>query len=613
MRGRVFLIFQEADLSDSIKRALSLRFRSWEGLIEKAYVSETISSSDVLGLYETITEFIQQKADPAKLRQSIALVDLQFMSFASLDVKPNPLSSSQQKNRASLTLAGLLILTFPEVQWLFHGRSRKTSSANSVLEPHAFLARDLEQALSEVSATVPLFDPTGLRNYIRSCIKKSPETGRQASALSLRDTRCAAIDDEEAYAFLHAYVGYKLGSCVHVVTTEAMLTKVFGGPDAAQRPGLEMTFEDIFLNFPDRSSEDQHLSQLEQRDNTFQGLKNVRNRIFVTAGHRHVSWHDENKEYLNFLNVSSDQRVKVVYKPSGGIYNIIEKGNLLGDYWRQRRSEWAAAKPTVTGGDSPQSGHSAPGRFLLIAERLIARADQILRQAETVQDCIHGAVLALEAQELLAYRTPTTSLEAIALRHQLETKAECMFYGVGYRKDVENRILEVESEVNAVAQWFHPSVRKASTLNAQMSIMTEVMRVFREAGQFDEEQQCLIHLRKLHRRSILLNRPWFGIIYPALWYVETLVRSFPLFVIAILLWPTLFGLATYATGAQFGDPKAIESLGDHLTHGFILFFGIGPTEFPKAFVQPFTILIMILGFTHLGIFITHLYTLLSRR
>ena len=187
-----------------------------------------------------------------------------------------------------------------------------------------------------------------------------------------------------------------------------------------------------------------------------------------------------------------------------------------------------------------------------------------------------------------------------------------MFYGAEYRKDVRNRILEIESEVKTVAEWFHPSVRDASSLNAQMSIMTEVMRVFREAGQFDEEQQCLIHLRKLHRRSMLLNHKWLKVINPLLWYVEKLVSSFPLFVVAIFVWPTVFGLLTWLTRAQFGNGE-ITGWGDHMTHAFILFFGIGPTQFPKHFVQLFTVLIMILGFTHLGIFITHLYTLLSRR
>jgi hypothetical protein len=609
----VWLILQNTELSDRVKRNLIGESPQWsEDSIVKLDVLEEIRFHNVLELYESITESIEERAQPASLRRSVAIVDLGFLGAASADIETNPLSTRQQSTHASLTLACMLVLTFPEVHWLFWG-SPPQNALNALLTPHAVSTAQLVPTLQDTSNVVPLFDPSGLRNHIRSCIKKNPETSEQARALFLREKDGAAIDDEEAYAFLHAYVGYKLGFCVDVITSEALLIKIFGGPDALERPAREITFEDIFLNFPDRSSDEQHLSRLQQRDNEFKGFKKVKRRIFVTAGHRHVRWHDENRRYLNSLKSSAEQQVEIVYKPSGGIYNILEKGNLLNDYWRRRKSEWRAAKPPVDGADSAHSGHSAPGRFLLIAERLIARADQILREAETVQDCIHGATLALEAQELLGYRTPTTSLEAIALRHQLETKAECMFYGVGYKKDVKNRVQEIESEVNAVAQWFHPSVRKTSTLNAQMSIMTEVVRVFREAGQFDEEQECLVHLRKLHRRSIFLNRPWLGIIYPALWYVETLVSSFPLFVIAILFWPTLFGLATWLTGAQFGDPQAIQTFGDHMTHGFILFYGIGPVEFPKAFVQPFTILIMILGFTHLGIFITHLYTLLSRR
>ena len=53
---------------------------------------------------------------------------------------------------------------------------------------------------------------------------------------------------------------------------------------------------------------------------------------------------------------------------------------------------------------------------------------------------MYGALLALEAQELLANRTPTTALEALAVRHELEVTAECMFYGVEYNFDVRRRL-----------------------------------------------------------------------------------------------------------------------------------------------------------------------------
>ena len=622
MNGKVFLLVQESRLSTTLRQYLLSVFPQWsEEMLEQAQVPEEISFHDVLPLHAALTDFIEAKTDPAILRVSVAVADLRFLSLASVDVQPNPLSTSQQKRFPSLTLAAMLVLTFPEVRWIFLGTHAQTAAGaeRDPLADHAFSAGNLREMVVGRADVVPLFDPSGLRNHIRSSIKKSLETSQAARSLSLRDKHCAAIDDEGQYAFLHAYVGYKLGLGVHLVTTEAMMAEVFGEPTtsgsvaAKVQPKIEMTFEDVFLNFPDRSSDEPHLSRLSERDNFYPGLKDVKRRVFVTAGHRNVAWHQENRAYIRALRSSPTRRVDVVYKPSGGLYNILEKANLLGDYWQRREREWQAAKPPLHGGDLQLTGHSAPGRFLSIAERLIRRADQILRQAEIVQDCVHGATLALEAQELLAYRTPTTSLEAIALRHQLETKAECMFYGVGYSKDVKNRFREIAREVTTVTQWFHPSIRKGSTLNAQMSIATEVMRVFREAGQFDEEQQCLIYLRKLHRRATLINRPWLRIVYPALWYVETLVGSFPLFVVALFLWPTIFGLVSWVVGAQFGDGSTIQNLADYMTHGFITFFGIGPLEFPKGLIQPLTVLTMILGFTHLGIFITHLYTLLSRR
>jgi hypothetical protein len=419
-----------------------------------------------------------------------------------------------------------------------------------------------------------------------------------------------------AYAFLHGYIAYKLGYRCHVVATEAVMSDVFKGAGAGggegASAGVEMTFEDIFLNFPDRSSGAMHLSRLEERDGIYKGLAGVGHRVFVTAGHKNIVWHQQNRAYLDRLRSDQNREVQVVYKPSGGIYNLLEQSHLLNPYWRRREQEWAAARP-ARDEIHDAVGHSAPGRLLMIAERLISRADRILLGAETVQDCVHGATLSLDAQELLSYRTPTTSLEAIALRHQLEVKTECMFYGVGYKKEVGSRIKEIQREVEAVGQWFHPSLRHVSTLNAQMSIMTEVVRIFREYGQFDEEQQCLIHLRKLHRRVTMRNRPWLVVINPARWYVETLVGSFSLFFLMLFLWPILFGLLGYVFALSFGKENELATLGDHMTHSFVIFFGISPMLFPRAYTQPLAVMLMVMGFAHLGIFVAHLYTLLSRR
>jgi hypothetical protein len=196
-------------------------------------------------------------------------------------------------------------------------------------------------------------------------------------------------------------------------------------------------------------------------------------------------------------------------------------------------------------------------------------------------------------------------------------KAECMFYGVGYTIDVKSRLKEIEMEVKAVARWFHGSVKKRSLLNAQLSIITEIARIFREHGQFDEEQICLQRLRDLNRRWYFLTHPWFIPFWPLRWYVEKLVGSLPAFVTMVLAWPFLFGVLSSLIKAEFerpADKKAIWDFLDYVFYAYFTFFGLQPLEFPAEWKAGLlTVLIVLAGFLHLGIFIAHLYTLIMRR
>jgi hypothetical protein len=522
-------------------------------------------------------------------------------------------------------LLSLLFLTFPEVQWYFLCENSKCerSTACTHLLPPVFNLKDyftqgLEKKerplkdcmmLARFFNIIPLFDFSGLRNQVKECIK--PTGGVDIPSLSPRISYSTAIDEEEPYAYLHGYLAYKIGYKCLLVTTLEMMEMLSHKEVQCDIPAIELAFEDLFLNFPDRSQYDIHLSDLSERDKKYDRLKNVSKRILVTVGHKHIGWYQRNLEYIGRLG----KKVKVVYKPSSGMYNILEKSGLLKDYWQRRKKEWRLAKPRKEAvGET--GGHSAPGRLLLIAEKLIERARKIFKDAETVQDCIHGATLALESVELLGYRTPTTTLEAIALKHKLEVKAECMFYGVEYNIDVKNRIREIENEVKTVALWFHTHVRKRSILDAQMRIITDITRIFREAGQFDEELTCLNCLRKLNRRWSL-KQPGFKkilnyLIYPLRSYIETLVGSFKWFFLALVGWPLILGILGKITQAEFKE--GFSSLAAHISNALLIYFGLQSNGVPQdSWAHILALLLVSGGFLHLGIFISHLYTLITRR
>jgi len=403
------------------------------------------------------------------------------------------------------------------------------------------------------------------------------------------------------------------------VSTLAMMNRLFrndkgsiapaSDPNDASEIRLDLIFEDIFLNFPDKAPETS-LSNLQERDNKFR-LANAEKRVFVTVGHEHYPYKKQNEAYISSLK-SIGKKIRMLYKPSAGIFNILKDCGLLkhGYFNPKKYSQRELLTPPGEGGS-----HSAPGRILAIADKLIDRAEKIFNSAGTVKESIHGAMLALEAQELLGYRTPTTCLEAIALKHKLEVKAECMFYGVGYNIDMKNRFKEIEAEVKAVSQWFHPSVRKRSVLNGQLGILTEIVEILREYGQFDEEMQCLKRIRKLNRQFYFLNHPLLRIVQPLRAYIETLVSSFPLFIGALVFWPVFYGLLNWVCRAEYETGSdAVKTVGWYIANAFYSFFGLQPSFGPSSTsAHIISLLIVITGFLHLGIFISYLYSLIFRK
>jgi hypothetical protein len=596
VEGRKFFIISSSkNWAESVKRYALNIYNADVHIVEIPEIPDEVPIP-VLDLFNLISSKLE-KHENTILRNSIAILDIGLYEW-----NLNPLSiTSPERNQ----LASMLTLAFPEIHWIFL-MMRKVEDNYA----YTFLwIDDLKRLLEKIdSIPSPFFDPSNLRNSIRENTKKSDESVKNYLQLH-NEGDSASIDEEEAYAYLHGYLAYKLGYRCFLVTTMRMMEEVFKG-NAVNKPKIDLVFEDMFLNFPDREREP-HLSDLRKRDEKFGLLKDVKNRIFVTVGHRYISWYESNKVYIQELK-ACDVKVKKVYKPSGGMYNILEEAGLLKEYYRRKRKEWKNAKPDY---EPETTVHSAPGRLLVIAEKLIDRAEKILHKAMTVQDCIHGALLALEAQELLGYRTPTTSLEAIALRHQLEVKAECMFYGVGYNIDMKKRFEEIAGEVRAVSGWFHPTVKKKSALNAQLGIITELIEILRDHGQFDEEQDCLKCLRKLNRKWYYLNRPWLSFIRPIHAYIETLVGSLPLFVLAILGWPFALGIFSYIFRERFkiGGDK-FQGFSDHLINAFSTFFGLQPIGHPIGTISQILTFLMILGgFMHLGIFISFLYTLIKRK
>ncbi len=532
------------------------------------------------------------------------------------------------------TLFAWLVLAYPEVRWVFlaEGNSDNLNCLHSFhwvgwAEDCGFdWNRKWPKVRTRSDETlgdyIPLFDPAGLRNEIRRAIN------RQSSLVPERAKVAAAIDEEEPYAYFNAYTAYRIGFRCHVVTTERMMRTIFSnrqvsgqstGQSRSSDSNVELVFEDLYLNFPDGTFIGA-LSDLKRRDEEFNGLARVKHRILITVGHKRTIEPDRwrrNKVHLQELR-NNGQHNKILYKPFSGVFDLWRASGLyrrLGKGKYKGLADGYRWPPEKAGVGEEVGGHSARGRLLEVAERLIARAEKVLSDATSVEDSTHGALLALEAQELLGNRTPTTALEALAIRQQLEVIAECMFYGTQSHLNVKERFQDIEREVHSISEWFRTSMRKPSELNAQIGILNQVILRFREYNQFDEEQSCLDRARRWERLLWLeRHKSWAWLFYPFRAYVELLLSSIPRFLSVVALWVVALTLIF-----QYCPIKDPNNPVNPLTHGFTetvtTFFGVQPAHgiHNNLSWALFVSFVIVAGFVHLGILISHLYSMLVRR
>ena len=618
--AQVFLITEHKDLACSVERYLHSK--------ERIGVVATTSPRQLVGTkhesrahwvphtFSKLADWLETSAEQATagkfgLFNSICLIEVPNLNaLGELD----PID----RTRDWSAVVGMLILAFPEVLW---GLITQYQPPNQALRTLHFLRpTDFCEGLDALielqkEGFSPLFDPEGFRNELRDQMANRP----QAQYLPLRSERAVTIDEEETYAYFNAYVAYRMGFRSNVVTSYQMMTNLLGDEN---RTPFVLSFEDIYLNFADRR---RSMSRIDERDEKCPALRRVANRIFITSGHSRTPTEQDtitlNEAYLKELANDPRRYINTLFKPGSGVFDLWKKSGL---HDRFPRSNGKAANfnwppPMIREQANMRGTHSAPGRLLWISERLISRARQIQRNVSSVTQAIYGATLALEAQEYLGYRTPTTSLDAIALKHQLEVLAESMFNGIEYHLDTESRFAEIEREMDCVGSWFRKETREISELNAEIGLVSDLVLTFRNYNQFSEEQAALTKLRDLHRRLwVQRRRPWSWVVWPFRYYIDSLLASIPGFITAIVLWLIVFGFFYSLLPGDIHGPD-----GSQIGHGFedaiATFFGLqAPHEFDKAegageLLVWLTLFVILAGFVHLGIFVSHLYSIMSRR
>jgi hypothetical protein len=592
---KFIVLSSNKELIDSIKRYLkyvhsikgvrSFLVRNPEN---DAYENFLVIRDWIEGLFEN---------DITEMKRTMAFIDLPFTDFSNLTVTGDKESG----------LASLLYVAFPEIYWFFLNPFSHDSSEKNEIKMnweafsyfHTLLNKNekefhLENAIENfLYGYSPLFDPTRFRSHLiektlKTMYENEDITGRPF--FLKRENRALVVDEELTYSYLHSYVAYKFNFSTIMTPTNRILKESRKIMKDGEK--FDFSIEDICLSFPDQSISS-ILEEREKKDYAF--LKNIEKRIFVTIGEKREI-KSKNKEYRK--NLKKDKNLKfykLLYKPYAGIFNL------------KKAAKLKKAPPKRTELKEKATDHTQPGRLGLTAEILINRSIKVLSQAKNSNDAIYAAMLALQAQEILGGRTATSSIEAVSLKHQAEVMAECMFFGVEHNFDVKSRFKEIEKELRIIGKWFNKSTRDLMKYNSELNIINELARIFRHYSQFDEEQKCLNKVRSLNRKIYRKrNKFWGWLVTPLRWYFEFLVGSLPRFLAAIVLWPTLFTLLFYICYPDSFENAFIYSINS--------FFALQVTIIQGVPGLPIlSILATLLGFFHLGIFISHLYTIVSRR
>ncbi len=525
---------------------------------------------------------------------------------------------SPQKNSWDAVF-GRLILAFPEIWWLFV----------SVLDEAEY--KDLQSvhsvtALWPGTTIDPLFDGAGLRNIVRGKARHADGTdARVINYIPLRRMMAAALDDEVSYAYFNAYTAYRFGFLAYPLHRWAGAESLLHGNSKRSEPYL--TFEDLFLNYPDNQP-NSHLSDLGSDDENgrktlLQKLQNASYRIFVTTEHRHAGDGEKfrrNRVYIRSgecvaAGAESNRYGRFVLKPYSGMYALWERSGLTRhltgkDGARRGMAPGFVWPPKKSDGHDGDTGHSAPGGLLQVATHMLGRCERILKAGvHNVPDAVRCAVLATDALELLGDRTPTTAMDALVLKHVAEVTAECQFSGVEYNIEVRPRLKEIRQHARSLSRWFNPRRQAMAAMNAEMTTLIELMRVFRQYGQFAEALRCQNRVRYLHNRLWMRQKPTRIIFWPVLKYAELVLASFGCFLAAIAGWFLLFaGLFTWA------DKRPdIPVVVGPWEQAFTAFTGANGFTSGSFFWNALTVCAVLIGIAHIGIFISHVYMLVSRK
>lgn len=240
---------------------------------------------------------------------------------------------------ALTSIPGMMILTFPEIQWI------PVYNDGTIGSSTLGLRRAIELCLGGYS---PLFDGDGLRGILLNRIRNG--YGKS----DLRRDVAFAIDEEPYFAFINIYTAFRFGYRGFPVTTARCAEELLTAPasDSGVNPIREkipcaaefdetkegtghqvnsvVVFEDICLRFPDRNEEySKEIAFGDKRDRYFRLISDADLRIVTTAaqpGEKNAVWHEKKitlESYFRKAGIGSMPYRNVIASYGGEMKQIV--------------------------------------------------------------------------------------------------------------------------------------------------------------------------------------------------------------------------------------------------------------------------------------------------
>ena len=340
---KYFVISKSRLTADAIARAVKARYFLNEDspVFSFFYESPEEAGKEPLELFRRLFEDIEKEILSGDLVHDRFIGIMDFPEIAESET-----IHAAEKIHVFTSVQGMLILAFPEIQWI---PLYKDAELWSGFEEEGVMTLDRAVTLCEGGYS-PLFDGDGLRSVL---IERAHAGKYDPEHLNYSRTDVAfAIDEEHNFASLTAYTAYRFGYRAFPVTSKAAMEELLGrSPDGSPRRAVPLArgmrrleepymvaFEDVYLEYPDANQEfnENNLAFGDKRAEHFPMLTAMDLVVFTTAADADEKVFDRRKSIADFFK--HVHRHKHLAEKRTFFQNVLEylnrfSFNFLGGYW----------------------------------------------------------------------------------------------------------------------------------------------------------------------------------------------------------------------------------------------------------------------------------------